>query len=250
MPKFDLNLSPPLMNAAGTLGFAPNPYGPVNLEHLGAFITNPVSMAPRGPAHGDRLIHFSGGFLLHTGYPNPGLKKVLRRYARQWERSPLPVIVHILAQDVDEISAMLKFLEGLDGVMGVELGLPPEINAQAMLAWIQAVMGELPVVIRLPMERIPELAPIVLESGANAISLAPPRGALSASSSNQDLKIIQGRLYGPSIFPLALAAVQVLVELELPVIAAGGIYRQEHIETMLAAGALGVQLDTVLWRGF
>jgi len=238
------------MNAAGTLGFAPDPHGPVYLNHLGAFITNPISLAPRSPASGSRLLNFPGGFLLHTGYPNPGLKQVLRRYALRWERSHLPVIVHILAQDVVEISAMLKFLEGLDGVMGIELGLPPEITAQATHAWIQAAIGELPVVIRLSMERISELAPIALESGVSAISLAPPRGALSGSSSNQDLGIIQGRLYGPAIFPLALTAVHALVELGIPVIAAGGIYHQEHIETMLAAGALGVQLDTVLWRGF
>ncbi len=249
MSKFDLNLKQPLMNAAGTMGFAPNLHGPVHFEHMGAFITNPVSLVSRSPAIGNRIAHFSGGFLLHTGYPNPGLQRVIHRYARKWGRSPIPVIVHLLAQDASEVTTMINRIEGVEGIIGVELGLPPRVSAGEAATWIQSAIGELPVIVHLPMDQIRELAPIALESGVSAISLAPPRGAMSASS-NQEPSIIQGRLYGPAIFPLALAAVQMLVELELPVIAAGGIYRREHIETMLAAGALGVQLDTVLWRGF
>ena len=45
----DLAIHPPFMNAAGCLGFAPNPRGPVDLGRLGAFVTNPVSLAPRQP---------------------------------------------------------------------------------------------------------------------------------------------------------------------------------------------------------
>ncbi len=43
--------------------------------------------------------------------------------------------------------------------------------------------------------------------------------------------------------------IQEMVEGKIPVIAAGGIYRPRQIKTMLTAGAIAVQLDTVLWRG-
>ena len=249
MPKFDLTLSHPLMNAAGTLGFAPDLHGPVDLARLGAFVTNPVSLAPRSPAGGGRLSNFPGGFLLHTGHPNPGMKSVLRRYARQWARSPVPVLVHLLAQDVIEISSMVRDLESVEGVMGIELGLPPQVTVQATGELVRAALGELPVVVRIPMEQVSELAHVVIEYGVTAASLAPPRGALPTSTDENTSTISHGRLYGPSIFPLALAAVQILVATGVPTIGAGGIYHPEQIAAMLAAGAQGVQLDAVLWRG-
>src|SRR3972149_4838806 len=110
--KRDFALRLPLMNAAGFLGFAPDVRGPLNLERLGVFITNPVSLEPRTPAHGTRWLAYPGGFLLHTGHPNPGLKAVLRRYAGRWRRSPLPVVVHLLTHRLEELAWMVRRLEG------------------------------------------------------------------------------------------------------------------------------------------
>ena len=73
MSKSELLLNTPIMNAAGCLGFAPDTHGPTDLSQLGAFITNPISLLARSPAHGPRFLSFPGGFMLHTGYPNPGL---------------------------------------------------------------------------------------------------------------------------------------------------------------------------------
>ena len=60
--------------------------------------------------------------------------------------------------------------------------------------------------------------------------------------------VVRGRLYGPGIFPLALAATKAVVELGVPVIAGGGIYSNENARAVLAAGAMGVQVDSWLWR--
>ena len=73
--KYELPFRSPFLNAAGSLGFAPDPHSPLDLSRLGAFITNPVSSQPRTPASGPRYLPFSGGFLLHTGHPNPGLTR-------------------------------------------------------------------------------------------------------------------------------------------------------------------------------
>ena len=148
---------------------------------------------------------------------------------------------------------MVRRLEQVDAVTGVELGLPPDMVAQTAAAsifdWVQAAAGELPVVVRLPLERATGLAAPAAEAlraaGAAAISLGPPRGALPMPQGGP----VSGRLYGPSLFPLALAAVKALVETGLPVIGAGGVYHPQQAEAMLAAGAVGVQLDSVLWRG-
>ena len=86
MAKQDLKFDPPVMNAAGSLGFSPERYTPIDWSKLGAFVTNPISLLPRTPAQGGRFTSYTGGFLLHTGYPNPGFRQVVRRYARKWSQ--------------------------------------------------------------------------------------------------------------------------------------------------------------------
>ena len=77
MFKQDLAFRTPLMNAAGALGFIPNRRAPFDLGCLGAFVTNPISLSPRQPAENRVILPFAGGFLLHTGLPNPGLRAAL-----------------------------------------------------------------------------------------------------------------------------------------------------------------------------
>jgi dihydroorotate dehydrogenase len=244
--KYDLAFDPPLMNAAGSLGFAPHPRREVDLSQLGAFITNPVSLGPRHPAHDSRCLTYPGGFLLHSGHPNPGLKAVIRRYGKRWKRAPLPVLVHLLAQDAGEAAQMAARLGPLAGVIaGLELGLPPWVEAAQAIDMIQVVIGELPVIVRLPHERAAKLAPKI--AGAvqpAAFSLGAPRGSLVAPSG----ELIHGRLYGPGVFPQVVENFLRVKEAGLPVIAAGGVYTPSQIETLLTLGAIAVQLDAVLWR--
>jgi dihydroorotate dehydrogenase (NAD+) catalytic subunit len=245
MSKRDLVIAPPLMNAAGILGFSPDLHSPVDWSRLGAFITNPISLNPRTPAHGQRFVGFSGGFLLHTGYPNPGISQVVRRSGGQWERSSIPVIVHLLARSPEEVAKMARLLEPVEGVMGLEVGVDSDASTEVVVALTQAACGEYPVIVRLPVERSIDLAPEAMDAGATAISLAPPRGIYPTG----DGEIIHGRLYGPSILPMALRAVHELALMNIPVIGAGGVYTQWQADAMLAEGALAVQLDSVLWRG-
>ncbi len=245
MPKFDLDLKTPIMNAAGSLGFVLDPNAPIDLSQMGAFVTNPISLSKRTPARGPRLLVFSGGFLLHTGFPNPGLNRSIREYASRWRRCPLPVLVHLLVQSPQEVSRMVERLEDLGSVMGIELGLPPDSDPGLTTGLVSAAIGELPVIVRLPLDHASDLAAVLADFDLAGISLSPPRGALPGQAGG----LVSGRIYGPAVFPLALAAVEKLVETGLPIIGAGGVYKSLDCEAMLAAGAMAVQLDTTLWRG-
>lgn len=241
--KYDLLIDPPLTNAAGSLGFSPDFRLPLDWPRLGAFFTNPISLEARHAAHRRQVMPFPGGYLLHTGYPNPGFASVLRQHATRWERSSLPVVVSLLVSHAAELVEMVGRLEGIENLLAIEIGIPPGAGRELAQQLVAAAQGELPVIARLNLERAFELGPALTQ--ADAICLAAPRGALPDAIGRP----VQGRLYGPAIFPQALAATRALAGQGLPVLAGGGVYAAWQAAALMEAGALGVQLDGVLWRG-
>ena len=241
--KRDLYFSKPLMNAAGSFGFAPDARTGMDLASFGAFITNPLSLHPRTPASKPEIIEYPGGFLLHTGLPNPGFRSGLKKYSGKWSRSDLPIIVHLMADRPEETQTMVRSLETQENVMAVELGFAPLLANDILLLTLEMCLGELPLIFSLPVEQVLSLGPRLIQEGAQAISISMPRGALPASNSS----LVTGRLYGPSLFPRALETVYSAAKLGLPIIGAGGVWRKENVEAMLSAGALAVQVDAALW---
>lgn len=255
--KRDLYFSKPLMNAAGSLGFAPDARAGIPLDSFGAFVTNPFSLRPRMPAAKPELVEYSGGFLLHTGLPNPGIRAGLKKYASRWDKSGLPIIVHLMADRPEETQNMVRLLETQENVMAAELGFAPLLADDILLLTLEMCVGELPLIFSLPIEQVLSLGPRLIQEGAQAISISAPRGALplspnrslqSASESpNVRGELITGRLYGPSLFPKSLEIVFSAAKLGIPIIGAGGVWNKENAEAMVAAGALAVQVDAALW---
>ncbi|MBE0696745.1 MAG: hypothetical protein IH586_07465 [Anaerolineaceae bacterium] len=250
MIRQELYLSSPWMNAAGMLGCTPPPRWPVSgmdLKTFGAFVTNPISLAPRAPAAERCLIPYPGGALMHSGLPNPGLSRILRKYGERWAQSSLPIWAHLIGSSSEEIRQMVRRLEGREGVMAVELGLPADIRADTALAFIEAAYGELPLIIHLPLAMVNEdWVSSLPGTNVSAVSLGAPRGTLLDDAS----KPVSGRLFGPALFPFTLSAVLALRKMGIPVIAGPGVYRRQDAQALLNAGALAIQLDTVLWHGW
>ena len=242
--KRDLYFSKPLMNAAGSLGFAPDPREGIGLDSFGAFVTNPISLRARAPAARSEVIEYPGGFLLHSGLPNPGFNAVIKKYPSRWNKSNLPIIVHLMADRPEETQHMVQMLEMQENVMAVELGFAPLLADDILLLTLEMSLGELPLVFCLPVEQVLSLGPRLMQQGAQAISISAPRGALPTEHSS----LITGRLYGPSLFPRALETVYSAAKLGLPIIGAGGVWSKEYADAMLSAGALAVQVDAALWN--
>lgn len=246
MIRQELLIPSPYLNAAGSLGFAPAGNWPL-AEPQGAFITHPISRAPRKPAAQRACLDFPGGLLLHTGLPNPGLSAVLRRFAARWQRSDLPIWAHIIPQNTAEATEMVARLEGVEGVMALELGLPPAGEAEETLALVRAAQGELPLLVGVPLQRAREAWLVRLPAlEVSAITLSAPTGALPAAHGT----LVHGRLFGPSLLPQVLDTLETLRHLGIPLIAGCGIFRRADAQALLAAGAVAVQFDTALWKGY
>ena len=244
--KRDLYFSKPLINAAGSLGFTPESRAFKELgvlNGLGAFVTNPISLRPRMPTAHPALIRYPGGFLLHTGMPNPGFHNVLKKYSAKWNRSSLPIIVNLMADRPEETQRMVRELENMDNVLAVQLGFAPLLSDDIILLNLEMCLGELPLIFALPHEQVLSLGPKLIQEGADMLSISSPRGAISDGNGN----IVTGRMYGRSLFPRSLDIVRSAMMLGLPIIGSGGVWADADVETMLKAGAKAVETDTRLW---
>ena len=243
--KQDLILNPPIMNSAGILGFAPDPKLPFDVSQLGAFTTHPLSLRRRVPAKPTRLNTYPGGFLLHTGLPNPGLRRGLKECRKSWGTFNRPIIAHIIADSSQDTAAIVEVLEEADHSLhaleiGFERGLPDEV--MSMLTPLRE--SQLPLLARVPLGTDNEVIQAVIEAGVNAIVIGPPRGSIL----NDKGDMVSGRLFGPGLLPLALNELEMALQnFDVHVILGCGLFSVESVRTAFTAGAAGVQLDTVLW---
>ncbi|MFW5749001.1 MAG: HisA/HisF-related TIM barrel protein [Chloroflexota bacterium] len=247
--KNSLILETPVMPAAGTFGYGESYRDLVNMEKLGAVVTNPVSYEPRTPANGPRVIQLAAGVLMHTGLPNAGINKVLRQQRNLWATLPLPVIVHLIATTDDQVRKAAARLDEEDSVDGIELGLRDDITWQeaSRLVGHAVTKTEKPVLVRLPMHDAYEIADAVVDAGASTLVVcAPPRGTARDPHTRQ---MVSGRIYGPLVKPIALHMVgRIARRVDVPVIGAGGIHNPEDAREFIEAGAVAIQVDSVIWR--
>jgi len=214
-------------------------------------VTNPISLRARVPTAQPAVNEYPGGFLLHTGLPNPGIHAALKKYSAKWTRSELPVIVNVMADRPEETQQMVRLLESHENVMAVELGFAPLLADDIILLTLEMCLGELPLIFSLPVEQVLSLGPRLMQEGAQAVSIAAPRGALALTPSPSPEGrggLATGRLFGPSLFPLTLHVVESAAKLGIPIIGAGGVWTKQNADAMLSIGALAVQVDAALWN--
>jgi dihydroorotate dehydrogenase len=64
--KHSLIVETPVMPAAGVFGFGEQYRDLIDLEKLGALVTNPVTYSPWSPATGTRVVPLDSGVLVHS----------------------------------------------------------------------------------------------------------------------------------------------------------------------------------------
>ncbi|MDX2162983.1 MAG: HisA/HisF-related TIM barrel protein [bacterium] len=245
--KGALTLENPVMPAAGIFGYGDEYRDIVQIDKLGAVVTNPVTLSPWSPAAGTRVVPLRGGVLVHTGLPNPGLNKVINAHRGLWSRSPVPVIVHLVVASADEARRCAERMEAEDCIAGVELGIADDIDGEEAARQVAAFVetSEKPLIVRVPFASPLDLAWSLVDAGAGGVVVsAPPRGTARDSAG----RLVAGRIYGMLVKPLVLRLVgQMARRLNAPVIGAGGIHNPQDARDYLEAGAVAVQVDSVTW---
>jgi dihydroorotate dehydrogenase (NAD+) catalytic subunit len=259
-----LVLANPVLVASGTFGYGVEYAEVVDVDRLGAICCKGTTLRPRAGNRPPRVTETPAGMLNSIGLQNPGVDAVLERYAPLWAGWTVPVLVNVAGESIDDYVAVVRRLDGVAGVAGVELniscpnvgkgGLQFAIDAEAAAAVTRAVrrVTELPLIVKLS-PNVADVRPIataIAQAGADVLSAVNTLSgmALRPDRTGPFLGNTYGGLSGPAIKPVALRIVyEVAQVVDIPVIAIGGITCLDDVLDFLAAGAVAVQVGTAIF---
>jgi dihydroorotate dehydrogenase (NAD+) catalytic subunit len=258
-----LHLANPVLVASGTFGTdglgAGLPPG-FPSQRLGAIVAKTATLHPRSGNPPPRVVHGQSWLLNSIGLENPGIEAVLREKAPLWAAGPVPVVLSLAGERVQEFAQLAAMTEGVKGVAGLELNLScpnveggldfgqsPELAAQVT----RAVRGAttLPVLVKLTpnVADVGAVARAVEGAGAHALALTNTLLGMAVDLHKRRpvLGTGTGGVSGPALKPVALAMVyRVFRQVSIPIIGVGGIGRAEDALEYLMAGASAVQVGT------
>lgn len=246
--KAGLALASPLIAGSSAVGYADAWPPGISAALFSALVTPPITLRPRRGQAQPRLAEAPGGFLLDTGDHNPGYRRMVQEHAIAWQRLGTPVIAALASSTPEDWDRLAEHLEEETPVAGLELHLPQRARPGDVGGWVASVRRActLPLLVRLPDAQAEELAPVCVRAGADALVIGTPPLAAAAAP---DGTIVEAPVAGPAAFPFTLRALRAVAALALavPLIAAGGITRPEDVRLCLAAGAVAVQIRSLLW---
>jgi dihydroorotate dehydrogenase (NAD+) catalytic subunit len=240
-----------LLNASGCLDAV---IAPDVARQLDGFVTKTITPLPREGNAPPRIAETAHGMLNAIGLANPGRERFLADMLPRLREIGVPLWISVggfCAADYADTCA------ALDGVEAVELNLScPNVDeaadsaAEIVAACRQATSLPLYAKLSAAHPDIAEVARAVAAAGADGLSLINTlRGmALHPRSLEPVLARGQGGLSGPTLKPIALAAVHACyAATKLPIVGMGGVADGQDVLELVACGARDVALGTVLF---
>jgi dihydroorotate dehydrogenase (NAD+) catalytic subunit len=257
-----LVLATPVMVASGCGGSARETAGLVDAKKVGAVVTRTITVEPRKGSPTPRVAETPSAIVWETGLQNPGIDAFCADELPRLTRGGPPTIVSIGGRTLEDFVRLTSALQGRPEVIAIEVHLsePDDELDRAVLGahpdrvteivGACARMSLVPVFAKIPWAppHLVELAVAAVRAGAHGIVVAdaPPALAVDAGRLAPALGAVTGRLAGPAVKPLTLAAVhEVATALpEVPIVAVGGVRDGDDAVELLLAGAWAVQAGT------
>ena len=259
-----LVLPNPILVASGTFGYGVEYGDVVEVDRLGGICCKGTTLRPRIGNPTPRVTETPGGMLNSIGLQNPGVDAVIEKYASTWQSWRVPVIVNVAGESVGDYVEVVRRLDGIPGIAGIELniscpnvgrgGLQFAIDAEAAVGVTAAVRRatDLPLLVKLS-PNVADIRPIaraIADAGADALTAINTLSGIAVDGSR--LKPLLGNIYGglsgPAIRPVALRIVyEVCQVVDIPVIAIGGVTELADVLDFMAVGAVAVQVGTAIF---
>jgi dihydroorotate dehydrogenase (NAD+) catalytic subunit len=257
----DLYLRNPVLVASGTFGYGTEYRDLVDVDRLGAVVSKGITVKPRAGNPTPRIAETPAGMLNAIGLQNIGVHRVVSEMAPVWSTWPVPVIVNISGESLDEFEYLASSLDGVPGVAGLELNIScPNItrggrlfadDAESAAAATRAARRNtsLPMMVKLSpnVNDIVGIARAVEAEGTDAISLINTLVAMQIDLEKRRPRIanITAGLSGPAVRPVAVRMVyQIAQAVSIPIVGIGGISETDDALEFLMAGATAIQVGT------
>jgi dihydroorotate dehydrogenase (NAD+) catalytic subunit len=240
-----------LLNASGCLDALT---APEVVQQLDGFVTKTITPLPREGNAPVRIAETAHGMLNAIGLANPGRERFLAETLPLLRGLKRPIWVSVggfCAADYAETCA------ALDGVEAIELNLScPNVDeaadsaAEIVAACRRATALPLYAKLSAAHPDLGEVARAVAAAGADGLSLMNTLRGMTLHPRTHEpvLARVQGGLSGPSLKPIALAAVYTCyAATKLPIVGMGGVTCGQDVIDLVACGARDVALGTVLF---
>jgi dihydroorotate dehydrogenase (NAD+) catalytic subunit len=259
-----LILENPILVASGTFGYGVEYGEVVDVQRLGAICCKGTTLRPRIGNVTPRVTETPAGMLNSIGLQNPGVDAVVERYASVWQGWRTAVIVNVAGESVADYVEVVRRLDGVPGVAGIELniscpnvgkgGIQFAIDADAAGSVTAAVRRatDLPLLVKLS-PNVADVRPIaraIADAGADALTAVNTLSGIAVAPSRRRplLGNVYGGLSGPAIKPVALRVVyEVAQVVDIPIVAIGGVTELADVLDYLAVGAIAVQVGTAIF---
>ncbi len=259
-----LEFKSPLLLASGCASFGEPFEDFFELAEVGALITKAITREPRAGNDPVRICETPAGMLNAIGLHNPGVEEFATEILPGLRETGATVIINVAGHSEGDYLEVLRRLRETEGIYGFELNLScPNVDGGTMFATDPVLFGRICEKARAVTDRplIPKLSPAAGELAPYAqiahgagmdgvtVSNTHPAMALDWRTGRSKLSRPSGGLSGPAVKPLTLYNVHQVAQTvpELPVLASGGCCEARDVIELVRAGALAVQVGTILF---
>jgi dihydroorotate dehydrogenase (NAD+) catalytic subunit len=262
-----IELSSPVLLAAGTAGVLGEMRDVLDATKLGGIVTKSITKDPRAGNAFPRITFARAGMMNAIGLANPGIDAFVRDEGPKASSIGCPIIGSVAGDRIDDFVEVATKLSGIDGVRAIEANVScPNVHSglefggdpgalRELVTALSKCVGEKPLFVKLsPItvgtpNSIVDLARVAVESGASGLTLTNtvPAMGIDVKTRRPVLANVTGGLSGPAIHPIVVRLVHLVYaglarDAGVPIVAAGGVTRWEDAAEFVLAGASAVQI--------
>lgn len=258
-----INFENPILTSSGCFGFGLEYKDYFNPNELGGIVLKGLTLEPRTGNQGPRIAETPSGILNCVGLENPGIEVFENEIIPNLKKEGVntKIIVNINGSTVEQYVELAKRVNKIKEIDIVELniscpnvkdggmafGANPEVAGRTTRE-VKKVLDK-PLIVKLSpnVTNIVEIAKIVEENGADAVSLINTMLGMriDIKTGKPILGNTMGGLSGPAVKPVAVRMVyQVAQNVNIPIVGMGGISSYEDAVEFIMAGATMVSIGT------
>lgn len=251
----------PVTTASGTFAFGEEFAEFIDLNKLGGIYVKGLTREPRQGNDYPRMAETASGMLNSVGLQNKGVDYFISNIYPRIKKYDTQIIPNVNGSTVEDYIIVTEKLNEVREIEGIELniscpnvkegGMAFGINPRSAREVTKAVRdvydGTLIVKLSPNVTDIAEMARIVVDSGADSVSLVNTFLGMAIDSEKRKpiLSTVTGGLSGPAIKPLALRMVwDVYKAVDVPVVGMGGIMNATDAIEFILAGSTSIQVGT------